>query len=142
MNDLRTFYNRPELKEKLLHRIGEHEKYDAIARGSYESWTATRLGGMAPKRCAVGCSVRDLWEAGTEPADWHEAMQDMFAIPEWLAYLEDAIFEGMPFDASKGWPRRFAEAIPVGVPMGDLSPIMDRLSVQRLRLEVMPLVTR
>jgi hypothetical protein len=125
-----TFHEDPKLKEQLLVRIGAHEQADAIAKGAYEKWN----GGV--KRCAVGCSLRDLAERGDEPEDWHQAMEDILGVPAWLARLEDTVFEHLPDELAKGWPRRFSEAVPVGV---SLEGLADRLAVRRLREECLPL---
>jgi hypothetical protein len=124
-----TFHDDPAVKDLLLARIGAHEQADAIARGAYEKWN----GGV--KRCAVGCSLRDLSERGDEPEDWHRAMEDVLGVPYWLARLEDHVFEHLPDELAKGWPRRFSEALPVGVSLDGLA---DRLAVRRLREECLP----
>jgi hypothetical protein len=54
----------------------------------------------------------------------------------WLARLEDRVFEGMTAEDAKGWPRRFSEAVPVGVSLDGLA---DRLAIRRLREECLPL---
>ena len=41
-------------------------------------------------------------------------------LPLWLAYLEDNLFECLPNDLSRTWPRRFAAAIPAGACVDDL----------------------
>src|ERR1700757_2778572 len=117
-----TFHNNPAEKIALLERIGAHEVADAIAQGSYESWNGSA------RRCAVGCSVRDLDERGDEPSDWHARYEEVTGIPAWLAQLEDRVFEGLPSDVAKGWPRRFSEAVPVGVSLDGLA---DRLAIRR-----------
>ena len=47
-------------------------------------------------------------------------------MPEWLARLEDTIFEGLPNAVAKTFPARFLEAIPVGV---DLESVKWRFSL-------------
>src|ERR1700677_1110689 len=125
-----TFHGDPKLKRKLLARITAHEKADAIAQGTYETWN----GGV--HRCAVGCSLRDLTDKDNQPTDWHQTMEDVLGVPVWLASLEDRVFEGMTSDDAKGWPKRFSKALPVGV---NLDGLADRLSIRRLREECLSL---
>src|ERR1700752_398285 len=127
---IKTFHGDPELKTKLLVRIGGHEQADAIVQGSYETWNGD------VHRCAVGCSLRDLADRENPPSDWHQAMEDVLGIPVWLAHLEDRVFEGLSSEDAKAWPRRFSEALPVGT---NLDGLNDRLAVRRLRGECVPL---
>lgn len=39
-------------------------------------------------------------------------------IPEWLARLEDTLFEGMSKEKSRAWPEVFLKVIPLGVTEG------------------------
>jgi hypothetical protein len=39
--------------------------------------------------------------------------------PLWLAYYEDSIFEGLPQQLAETWPRRLADAVPVGITIPD-----------------------
>jgi hypothetical protein len=55
----------------------------------------------------------------TERTDEHERYEAELGLPVWLAYLEDHIFEQLPNEVSRTWPRRFAEAIPVGAVVED-----------------------
>ena len=128
--EIKAFHGDPDLKSKLLTRIAAHEKADAIAQGAYERWNGN------VKRCAVGCSLRDLSDRGNPPNDWHAEMERVLGVPAWLAHLEDRVFESLPFEDSKIWPRRFSEALPVGV---NLDGLADRLAIRRLREECLPL---
>lgn len=58
------------------------------------------------KGCAVGCTIH---------SGDHSTYEDELGIPTWLAYLEDAVFEGLPNEYAMTWPEKFLEAIPVGV---------------------------
>lgn len=128
-----TFHNESALKARLLERIGAHEQADSLMQGVY--WEQV---GDAWRGCAIGCSLRDLSDHDEEepPDGWHAEMERVLGIPEWLAALEDHVFEGLPLADAKLWPRRFSEAVPVGA---DLSRLADRLAVRRLREECLPL---
>lgn len=116
-----TFHSDPALKALLLERIAAHEAADRIVQGKY--WSAGADGVF--RGCAVGCSLRDLTDTeGPPPGGWHAEMERRFGITKRLAQWEDAIFEGLPADEARAWPRRFAEAVPVGV---DLDGLPDQL---------------
>ena len=74
------------------------------------------------KACAVGCAVHSLnVKLGKEyRTSDHSVYEKELGIPEWLAHLEDTIFEGLPKEEAKLWPEKFLSAIPVGT---DLEPI-------------------
>ena len=57
------------------------------------------------KGCAVGCTLEN-YDHSQYPIE--------LGIPEWLARVEDTLFEGMSFEKSKTWPKDFLEAINVG----------------------------
>src|SRR3990167_2899616 len=97
-----TFHNNHKIKEKYLSRIEAHFLADEIIKGKY--WE----GG---KGCAVGCTIH---------SSNHLAYETKLGIPEWLARLEDLLFENLPSDKAKLWPKKFLEAVPVGV---DLQPV-------------------
>jgi hypothetical protein len=94
--DLIAFHGDPKIKEKYLLRLKAHEIADEIIHGTY--WEDG-------KGCAVGCTIH---------GDEHSAYETELGIPQWLAYVEDTLFENQPNKESKTFPRRFLEAIPVG----------------------------
>src|SRR3990167_5594668 len=93
---LLSFHGDPAVKEKYLARVRAHQTADEIVQGYY--WENG-------KGCAVGCTVHG-------PS--HVAYENELGIPEWLAWLEDGLFEDMSAKDAKGWPLAFLEAIPVG----------------------------
>ncbi len=97
-----SFHNDPKIKEKYLSRIAAHRAADEIIKGQY--WERG-------KGCAVGCTIHS---AG------HERYETELGLPEWLARLEDKIFEHMPDANAKNFPHDFLQAIPVGV---NLEPV-------------------
>ena len=94
MTELLTFHGDPSIKAKYLEQIIAHEKADEIVKGKY--WENG-------KGCAVGCIIHGGDHAKFEP---------LFGIPEWMARLIDTLFEGLPNEDAKKFPRRFWEAIP------------------------------
>jgi hypothetical protein len=113
-----SYHNDAQLKEDFIREIRKHREADAIEQGHYGRQNGTWKG------CAVACSLRSLaivkGEDLREKYNDHKRYETDLGIPEWLARLEDTIFEGLPVDAAKEWPEQFAEAIPVGV---DLEPV-------------------
>jgi hypothetical protein len=84
------------IKTDILNQLRAHAKADEIVKGQY--WEGD-------KGCAVGCTIYSSNHAEYEPR---------FGIPQMLARLENAIFEGLPNAKAKEWPVRFMSAVPVG----------------------------
>ncbi len=93
---MQAFHNDEKIKEKYLKRVLDHQKADEIIKGEY--W-------LNGKGCAVGCTVH---------SSDHASYESELGIPEWMARLEDTLFEGMPVDEAKIWPYRFLDSISVG----------------------------
>lgn len=129
-----AYHGDPAVKAALLERIAHHERHEAIAQRTYGSPRHGEPGEVVWERCAVGCSVHDLAttpQKDLEGGDLHHLYPDLLGVPVWLAYVEDYIFEALAWpDPAEGWPRRFADAIPVG---GSFDGLADRLAADRLR---------
>lgn len=93
---MQAFLNKKSVKTKYLKRIENHQIADEIIKGKY--WEDG-------KGCAVGCTTH---------SSNHNAYELELGIPEWLARIEDTIFEGLPNKRAKQWPKEFLEAIPIG----------------------------
>lgn len=102
---MRAFHNDPKIAAKYRARVAAHAAADEIIKGVY--WEKG-------KGCAVGCTVH---------ASNHAAYESELGIPIALAYLEDAIFEGLPIQLARTWPKRFLAAPSVGA---DLSLVQWR----------------
>jgi len=118
-----TYHGCHELKGRVLEEIKQHQLADAIVQGTY--W---RDG----KGCAVGCLTQ-------EPTGGHNQYEGRWGIPAEMAWLEDAIFEGLSVGASKVWPMEFMSAIPVGVEI-DPETFFRVLSARRIMAEIVPLI--
>lgn len=120
-----TYLGQPDLKAAFLAEIGKHEAADAFIKGTYG-----RMDGHF-RGCAIGCSLHSLnvlqGRREDERTDAHARYEPELGLPIWLAYVEDNIFESLPMEAAKVWPRQFAEAVPVGV------TVPDRLLAKILR---------
>lgn len=97
MADLISFHNKKSIKAKYVARVQKHIRLDQLVHGM--GWDGTR-------GCAVGCTLENYN---------HAAYETELGIPEWLARVEDTLFERMSLDKSKTWPDLFLQAIPVGV---------------------------
>lgn len=93
---MQAFHNNKEVQTKYLTRIYDHAKADDFVKGKY--WEHG-------KGCAVGCTIH-----GSN----HKYYEIELGVPEWIAMLEDTIFENLPNDLAKTWPVRFLEAINIG----------------------------
>ena len=122
-----------EQKTELLARIARHEALDTIAQGAY----ADAGGNGLLRVCAVGCAMVEPADKTPSINNWHQAMEDMWGIPAWLGELEDRVFEGLPIEEAKTWPRRFVEAIPVDKELGQ--KLAHKLAALRLRETILPL---
>jgi hypothetical protein len=105
---LRAFHGDPAIKEKYLDRVRQHIAADDLIRGT--GWR----GGSG---CAVGCTLH---------AYEHHLYETELGIPEWLARLEDTLFENMSFGKSRTWPLAFLEAANTG---SDLNVIKGPLLI-------------
>jgi hypothetical protein len=80
---MQAFLNKKSIKTKYVKRLQQHYKQDQIIKGQY--WENG-------KGCAVGCTVH---------SDSHNCYEIELGIPEWIARLEDTLFEGMPNEEAK-----------------------------------------
>ena len=103
-----SYHNDEAVKAKYLARVQAHAAADEIIQG--DGW-------VNGKGCTVGCTLHD-YDHSRYPIE--------LGLPEWLARLEDTIFEGLPNAVAKEFPAKFLEAIPVGV---DLEPVKWRLAL-------------
>jgi hypothetical protein len=113
-----TYRGDPDLKARLVTDMRAHREQDRLIRGDY--FTEDGRG------CAVGCTVADAlaaeegmplteWALNGRPHEWHSEWARVTGLPEWLAHLDDYLFESLPVEVSKDWPVRLLEAVPVGV---------------------------
>lgn len=111
---MQAFHNDPAIKAKYLARVEAHRLADNLIRGT---------GWENGKGCAVGCTL--------EACD-HARYPIELGIPEWLAFVEDRLFEGMRKDKAMGWPAAFLSAIPVGMTDQQFDRVKARFMVMVL----------
>ena len=104
-------------KKDLLKEVKWHRQQDMIIQGTYGEGSNGDW-----KGCAVGCSVHSInrLKGKKYQTSNHKVYETELGIPEWLARLEDTIFEGLPVEQAKLWPEQFIKAIPENV---DLEPV-------------------
>lgn len=93
---MKAFHNDVAVKRKYLKRIRSHMKLDTLIRG--KGWDGS-------KGCAVGCTLEN-YDHSRYPVE--------LGIPEWLAHIEDTLFEGMSEEKSRAFPETFLKAIRIG----------------------------
>src|SRR5262245_2657581 len=99
MTKLLAFHSDMSIKAKYLTRVENHIKMDNLVRGT--GWNSED-----GKGCAVGCTL-EAYDHSLYPIE--------LGIPEWLAKVEDTLFESMTLDMSRTWPLVFLSAIKPGV---------------------------
>ena len=109
-----SFHNDIEVKNKYIDRIKNHMMMDNIIQGT---------GWQNGKGCAVGCTL-ESYDHSRYPVE--------LGLPEWLARLEDSIFEGLSKEESKKWPILFLESINIGVNVENVKHKLAILRLERL----------
>lgn len=106
-----SFHNDPLIKEKYINRVIAHRKADKIIQG---------IGWNNGRGCAVGCTLEN-YDHSRYPIE--------LGLPEWLARLEDSIFENLSLDIAILWPEKFLQSIPIGI---NVEKVKYKLSILRL----------
>ncbi len=107
---MKAFHNDPAIKAKYQARLAEHHRLDQIVQG---------IGFKNGRGCAVGCTL-DNYD--------HKAYPHELGLPTWLAFLEDAIFEGLPVTKASQFAVDFIDTIPVGA---NVEKVQWQLSILR-----------
>jgi hypothetical protein len=110
-----------EKKDWAVAASQRHYELDILKAGDY--WYEDGKG------CSVGCLAHDI-DPSAE-SGLHEIIASHLGIPQWLVYLQDKIFEGLPAGEREQWHVQLFKALPVGV---DLEPIRHIIAIERLRL--------
>ena len=107
-----AFHNDAAVKAKYLSRVEAHAAADELLQG-YGYWDRG-------KGCAIGCTIH---------GSTHKSYETELGVPEEVAYLEDWLFEQLPFEKAKLWPARLLNSI---TPGSDLSGVYDLWSAWSL----------
>ena len=107
---MKAFHNDAAVKAKYQQRLAEHRAAERLIQGT---------GYDGAKGCAVGCTLQN-YDHTLYPAE--------LGLPEWLARLEDRIFEGLPKGEAEQFAEDFLTAIPVGA---DVSDVRRKMAILR-----------
>ena len=118
---MRAFIDTEVSKAELLKTLAWYREADRLTQGWYY-WRGER-----------GCAIHEFSPGAEED---HKLYEELFGIPRDLAYLEDAIFEGLNSAEARSWPERFIGSIPEGA---DLECVADELALWLLNSENSPL---
>lgn len=97
--------------QELLEQAKIHYAADMLLKGTYGEKIK---GGF--KGCSVGCHLFHIRPdldsfAVSIMGEKYKIVADYYDYPEWLAFLQDTIFEGLPNGESSKWHVQLAEAI-------------------------------
>ena len=113
-----TYNGDPVFKKQFVAEVVKSRKLDMVLQGTYGQQNGRWRG------CAVACSLRslDILKGRKPKVEYndHPRFEREGLWPEWLARLEDAIFENLPQEQALLWPEKLAKAVPVGV---DIEPV-------------------
>lgn len=117
-----SYHNDPAVKARHVALAKHHYEADMLRTGTYGEGMGKRF-----KACSVGCMAHGLQPSIT--SNWHAVVAKDAGWPEWLAHLNDAIFEGLPASERNSFHVQLREAVPVGI---NLEPLWYPLAVRRL----------
>ncbi len=86
-----------------------HRDADMLMAGTY-----ARVEDDGWHGCSVGCLAHDLepsWDHYEIAVRGHALVAETYGYPEWLARLQETVFEGLPRDARPNWHVDLADAI-------------------------------
>ena len=105
-------------KDYWVSTMQEHQDSDRLIAGEwFREDSETEF-----KGCFFGCAMQ------TDESPLEKAIEAM-GLPDWLIYLSEKIYEGLPQDERILFPVRLLESIPVGK---NLEPIKHKLAITRL----------
>lgn len=128
---MKTFSNKSITKQQFVDEIKKHQVADNFISGKY--WDED-----TGKGCAVGCSLNSIVQlTGTYIySNDHSSYEEFLGVPEWVARVEDVIFEGLPEKKRKEWPLVFSKAVPEGVDLNQIKiPFIRYILEQNIKIQ-------
>lgn len=112
-----SYHNDANLKDLIVQEMKNHQLNDQFIKGTYEEEIDGKF-----KGCAVGCAIDsfNIKLGKSYLNNDHEAFEEAIGVPQWLAYLQDRLFEKLPNEKSVQFAIDFLDSIPVGV---NLNPV-------------------
>jgi len=119
---------------ELLEQAKAHYAADMLIKGSYGDDDNGQFRG-----CSVGCHLFHIYlmaepERIASMDDKHRKVAEYYEYPEWLAHLQDTIFEGLPSGENTRWHVQFAEAVVAHKGAFDWDEVYHRVHVGILRV--------
>src|SRR3990172_5464801 len=104
-----SYLNDEKLKEDMVREMESHLEQDQFIKGNYSLMNGKFKG------CSIGCAVDSLNRIKGKALkyDRHLNFEEELGIPEWLAKLNDIIFEGLPEKEAGQFSVDFLKVIPV-----------------------------
>jgi len=124
---MKAFNADPDLKETLILKAKEHRLADEYIKGTYGEHQKD-----GPfKACSLGCTIFDInaIKGLSGSLSGYAFLAQELDIPEFIAHLQDCIFEGLEADLATHWTERLLTSIPVGA---DLTPVLPVFLVSLL----------
>jgi hypothetical protein len=115
-----SYHNDENLKKMVVLEMKKHQEQDQFIKGSYSEDDEGIF-----KGCAVGCTIDSINKVlgRSYSTSSHSIFEKTIGVPEWLARLQDNLFENLPEDESSQFAVDFLSSIPVGV---NLEPVKWR----------------
>ena len=114
---MKAFHGKQSIKDKYVSRVQEHIRLDNLTKGAT---------GDNGKGCGIACTLDMVYDHSLYPIE--------IGIPEWMARLEDSLFEGMSLEKSKTFPEVFLKAIDVGADLEKVkTPFIIKVLERNLR---------
>lgn len=94
-------------RKELLSLAEKHREQDMLIRGAYGQLNGSFRG------CSIGCFAHEIHPDfdGDNYSSPHKIVADEFNYPEWLAHLQDRVFEGLPEDEAIDWHVQLATVL-------------------------------
>ncbi|TXH09127.1 MAG: hypothetical protein E6R04_09005, partial [Spirochaetes bacterium] len=125
-----AFHGNTELREKFVEEMRWHRDQDMILQGSIGEGE-----GMKWRGCCIACGVHSMSRIEGnkyKPYD-HKLWETLIGIPEWMAYVCESIFEGLPEEEAREFPVQFAEAVKCGKDLDLLRPVFSIFVLESIR---------
>ena len=105
-----TYHNDVELKRKIVKEMKLHQEQDQFIKGKYGKINGTFKG------CAVGCAIDSFNRKLDKDYNYegHEYFEEAIGVPEWVARVQDTLYEGLLEEDNSQFAVDMLEAIPVG----------------------------
>lgn len=113
-------------KADFMKEILSHQAADNFTRLTYNEGA----GG-----CAVGCSLKSVAKIKNIKINVsnHKEYENHLGIPEWIAMIEDKLFENVSLSRMKTWPVEFSQAINEGADLNKIKIPMLIFIVEQAR---------